>query len=72
MTTILPTTVDAMEGDERSPCCDAPLILVSPPQGYECRECTERYDLQDGPETCDTVKGDGEVCGRELPCPYHD
>lgn len=22
-------------------------------------------------ETCDTVKNDGEVCGRELPCPYH-
>jgi hypothetical protein len=22
-------------------------------------------------ETCDTVKADGEVCGRELPCPYH-
>lgn len=22
-------------------------------------------------ETCDTVKTDGEVCGRELPCPYH-
>jgi len=24
-----------------------------------------------GPETCETVKSDGEVCGRELPCPYH-
>lgn len=23
------------------------------------------------PETCDTVKSDGEVCGRDLPCPYH-
>ncbi|AFH22616.1 hypothetical protein OSG_eHP31_00020 [environmental Halophage eHP-31] len=22
-------------------------------------------------ETCDAVKADGEVCGRELPCPYH-
>lgn len=21
--------------------------------------------------TCDAVKNDGEVCGRELPCPYH-
>lgn len=21
--------------------------------------------------TCETVKTDGEVCGRELPCPYH-
>jgi len=25
----------------------------------------------DEPDTCDTVKADGEVCGRELPCPYH-
>jgi len=21
--------------------------------------------------TCEAVKSDGEVCGRELPCPYH-
>jgi hypothetical protein len=21
--------------------------------------------------TCDAIKSDGEVCGRELPCPYH-
>lgn len=25
----------------------------------------------DDAEACQTVKGDGEVCGRELPCPYH-
>jgi hypothetical protein len=24
-----------------------------------------------GPDTCQTVKADGEVCGRALPCPYH-
>lgn len=24
-----------------------------------------------GTETCQEVKGDGETCGRELPCPYH-
>lgn len=23
------------------------------------------------PDTCETVKSDGDVCGRELPCPYH-
>jgi len=22
-------------------------------------------------ETCTVVKNDGEVCGRDLPCPYH-
>lgn len=21
--------------------------------------------------TCEVVKADGDVCGRELPCPYH-
>lgn len=26
---------------------------------------------EDAPETCDVVKSDGEVCGRELPCRYH-
>jgi len=26
----------------------------------------------DTADTCDTVKSDGEVCGRERPCPYHD
>jgi hypothetical protein len=28
-------------------------------------------DLQDTAGTCDVVKADGEVCGRELPCSYH-
>jgi len=23
-------------------------------------------------DTCDEVKADGEVCGRDRPCPYHD
>lgn len=23
-------------------------------------------------DTCETVKQDGDVCGRERPCPYHD
>jgi len=23
-------------------------------------------------ETCDVVKADGDVCGRDKPCPYHD
>ena len=27
--------------------------------------------LDSGAETCDVVKSDGEVCGRELPCRFH-
>ena len=27
--------------------------------------------VSDETGTCETVKSDGEVCGRELPCQYH-
>ena len=30
----------------------------------------EDMRVDDG-ETCEVVKADGDVCGRELPCPYH-
>lgn len=33
-----------------------------------CPECTTVGD----PVSCQVVKQDGEVCGRERPCPYHD
>jgi len=26
----------------------------------------------DGLGTCEVEKSDGEVCGRDRPCPYHD
>jgi len=35
---------------------------------------TSRGDFEavdNSPDACQTVKNDGEVCGRELPCPYH-
>lgn len=36
-------------------------------------EMADAEDLEDAEiEVCDVVKNDGEVCGRELPCPYHD
>jgi len=28
--------------------------------------------LVDPSGTCEVVKSDGDVCGRERPCPYHD
>lgn len=45
----------------------------------DVRALADAYDVaaarvragDDTAETCDTVKADGEVCGRELPCPYH-
>lgn len=45
-------------------------------QPYEVRE--DEYDeivcrvRGGGAETCEAVKSDGEVCGREKPCSYHD
>lgn len=32
---------------------------------------TSESEASEG-DTCETVKADGEVCGRERPCPYHD
>lgn len=33
-----------------------------------CPECARGESES---EVCDTVKSDGEVCGRDLPCGYH-
>lgn len=73
MTQIPPTTAYEIDRPDASPCCDAPLELVSPPLGYECRECLAEYSLPavDESELCETVMDNGEVCGRELPCQYH-
>jgi len=44
-----------------------------------CGECVplssaanDDSDSTSDGETCDVVKGDGEVCGRDRPCRYHD
>ena len=39
--------------------------------GVAVADLTTEGDTDDAVETCDTVKADGDVCGRELPCPYH-
>lgn len=33
---------------------------------------SSEQDSSSQTETCEEVKSDGEVCGRERPCPYHD
>lgn len=75
MTKIPPTTTYQIDQPDTSPCCDAPLDLVSPPIGYECRECMQTYhkpaNVDGTTDTCDTVMSSGDVCGRELPCQYH-
>jgi|APHM01.1.fsa_nt_gi hypothetical protein len=32
----------------------------------------DRYEGWSPTDTCEAVKDDGEVCGRERPCRYHD
>jgi hypothetical protein len=34
--------------------------------------CSACVDDADPSGTCDVVKSDGEVCGRDRPCSYHD
>lgn len=76
MPEIPPTTaIDQAAG--QSPCCDANLVLSSPPNIYECRECMRTYDTavnqpeaqgQSEPddvevETCQATTSDGDPCG---------
>ena len=39
-----------------------------------CPACVDDADAGDEEPsgTCDEEKSDGEVCGRDRPCPYHD
>jgi len=37
-------------------------------KGEPCEWCVTDPE----PDTCQVVKNDGEVCGRERPCQYHD
>lgn len=76
MTHIPPTTAIDIDADDNCPECDAALELVSPPHGYECRDCGREYHIgaeDDSGEagTCETELSAGGICGRELPCPYH-
>lgn len=55
------------------PCSDGESFEVSRGQAEALagRYGVELSDIRVG-GTCDATKSDGEVCGRELPCPYHD
>jgi hypothetical protein len=71
-----PRTVPSAAVGERVTVDDAGEFEVA--EASDARDLADAYGVDldrlvvdDGPETCDTVKSDGEVCGRELPCPYH-
>lgn len=48
---------------------------VTLPDESLVRALAQAYDLDADDlretATCEVVKSDGDVCGRELPCPYH-
>lgn len=41
-------------------------------EDYEDVLCKKRDSKSDDKEYCEAEKADGEVCGREKPCKYHD
>lgn len=68
MPEVPPTTAIDQDAGQ-SPCCDVNLILSSPPNIYECRECGRRYDRDaddDEPEaeadTCQATTAAGDPC----------
>lgn len=81
MTSIPPTTTYEIEAPDECPECGAQVELVSPPIGYECRDCMREFTLAevndegevatDDVDTCQEVMTNGEICGRDLPCQYH-
>jgi len=70
-----PRTVPSAAVGERVTVDDAGEFEVA--EASDARDLADAYGVDldrlvvDDAETCDTVKSDGEVCGRELPCPYH-
>jgi len=72
----VPGTVPArvtVQGDNH----DVADGVVTLPTDAHVRALADAYGLTpddlrgDTSETCEAVKADGEVCGRDLPCPYH-
>lgn len=70
-----PVAVIAPDGIERTP--DDGGWVDAPPE--VARQLADRWSRRFGlpaeallAATCEAVKADGEVCGRELPCRYHD
>lgn len=63
---------------EKIPHGNLEVDTVSEPYEEDEETTEEDEDEEAGKEeedavaTCQEVKSDGEVCGRERPCPYHD
>ena len=69
-------------GSETYPIRDGAVQCPSELEGDIADALAERFDVDAAsltgdteaeaePDTCQTVKSDNEVCGRELPCAYH-
>jgi hypothetical protein len=73
----VPAAVTCPDGETRRPDSDGVVkapkdVAVALADAWaDCYGVPPDGLLHADPATCDTVKHDGEVCGRELPCPYH-
>lgn len=66
-----------VDGEHVAPNDDGSYDLPDDSEGwlerFAAANGVDADDLRvDETATCDVVKSDGEVCGRELPCQYHD
>lgn len=64
----MPQTVTLHHADGRAVVCFRGNARVLAEQAALGFHSEVEQETQDEVETCDVVKADGEVCGRELPC----
>ena len=65
-----PATVD-VNGESASVDADGTFAVPDDAHGWLERFAAAYDTTPDAIAVCDEVNSDGEVCGRELPCPYH-
>lgn len=60
MPEIPPTTAIDQDAGQ-SPCCGVNLVLSSPPNVYECRECMRRYDTSEARGESEEAQGESDA-----------
>ncbi|MEF8887333.1 MAG: hypothetical protein V5A30_05955 [Haloarculaceae archaeon] len=76
----LPAAVTCPDGETRTPDSEGYVDAPEDVAAALADAWAAQYDVppdgllehgDDAGDTCEVVKSDGEVCGRELPCRYH-
>jgi len=61
------------ELEDPKPLSESTVESIEPDQCPECAGGVQtESESSDEPETCEVVMSNGDVCGRERPCGYHD